>query len=146
MPPRPTTSTRSSSNATAESTSELSTASRRPLLPSDSQVKASTDSSGCCANTSPMARRMIVSRKLECTAITLLDASPRDSRSPSINNNILNSDLYKALKDARPGGVERLLGRGQGALVLAESVVEQRARPLSRAQTQVAALASWRRL
>ena len=36
-----------SSKATAQTTSELSTASRRPLLPRDSQVKASTSSSGC---------------------------------------------------------------------------------------------------
>ena len=41
--------------------SELGVASRRPLLPNESQVNASIDSSGCCWKISWMARRTMVS-------------------------------------------------------------------------------------
>ena len=54
-----------STKATAESMSELSTASRRPLLPSDSHVNASSDRSGCRAKIKLIVRRTIVSRIVE---------------------------------------------------------------------------------
>ena len=54
-----------SSKATAASTSELSTASRRLLLPSDYEVNAFTFNCGCRSNTKPMVRRITVSTMAE---------------------------------------------------------------------------------
>ncbi len=78
---------RLSSKATAASMSELSTASRRPLLPRESQLKAAGSRSSCPDSTRWMVRRTTVSIREEWTAITLLEASPRRVKSRNVTGN-----------------------------------------------------------
>ena len=74
----------------------------------------------------------------------LLDRVAGELRTTAAHRRLDELGKHPVVGRVQPlGGFEHLLGRGQGGLVLAECVVEQRVRPLGRAQAQPTALAVW---